>query len=604
MIDPSAQSESALEIERVAKIYRLYRKPAYRVLDLLGLCPKSQNCFTEHKALDDVSLTVGRGEKVAIIGRNGAGKSTLLKIITGAIQPTSGKVRVHGKVSALLQIGTGFHPDFTGRQNAYSSMALQGITGKTAHRKFEEIVDFAELEEYIDQPMKTYSTGMCARLMFSAAIVVTPDILVVDEVLGVGDAYFTHKSFDRMRQICTGHGTTLLLVTHDVYSAMNLCDRFIWIDQGRMKMDAAGKPTLDAYDQSIKEQEEIHLRHTAKAAVAARRTGAAHWYVKIASRSGFALPKPLGLWRIELGWADGFTSVLEVASHSTGWTLLAEGNLGPVETREGRACRSLAEFGSIFHKAEWMVAIPRELEPTSVGIDYLYDGDEPVIVTVAARQGDSILAGDLEPASGWQHAVITGDGGADAEDGTAGELGKLNRKGNGRVLIESIEFLDESGKPCFHIPCGQSACLRVGLKIRDPSVPRGFAYSFGMRATHTSALVGSFSDELCFPADSEEAIVTFHFQPLLIGSGRYFLSFSVYEPDVFRGGPLRYVTANPKLYCSVLRPIEFVVDARHPMDGVVLVKHPVRVEIAAPATRGGDERLAAAAVEAIAQHAQ
>ena len=136
-----------------------------------------------------------------------------------------------GQVSNLLQIGSGFHPDFTGRQNVFASLAHQGITGAAAARFFDEILAFAEIEEYIDQPMKTYSTGMCSRLMFSSSVVVKPDILIVDEILGVGDAYFAHKSFERMRDLCTHDGTTLLLVTHDIYSALNLCERFIWLDR-------------------------------------------------------------------------------------------------------------------------------------------------------------------------------------------------------------------------------------------------------------------------------------------------------------------------------------------------------------------------------------
>src|SRR5262249_32320531 len=139
--------------------YRLYQKPAYRLLDLFGLCPHASAYYTEHAALKDVELTIGRGEKVAIIGRNGAGKSTLLKIITGIVRPTAGSVEVHGQVSNLLQIGPGFPPDFTGRQNVFASLAHQGITGAEAARLFDDIVAFAEIEEYIDQPMKTYSTG-------------------------------------------------------------------------------------------------------------------------------------------------------------------------------------------------------------------------------------------------------------------------------------------------------------------------------------------------------------------------------------------------------------------------------------------------------------
>src|SRR5262249_27577453 len=136
----------------------------------------------------------------------------------------------------------------------------QGIIDRQASDLFDTIVDFAEIEEYIDQPMKTYSTGMCSRLMFSAAVMMTPDILVVDEVLGVGDAYFSHKSFQRMREMCTREGTTLLLVTHDIYSALNLCDRFIWIDRGVVRFDGDGKAAISLYEASIKEQEEQRLR--------------------------------------------------------------------------------------------------------------------------------------------------------------------------------------------------------------------------------------------------------------------------------------------------------------------------------------------------------
>jgi len=206
----------AIRTTGLTKRYRLYQKPAYRLLDLFGLCPPTRDFYSEHVALDDVDLTINSGEKVAIIGRNGAGKSTLLKCIAGLVGPTSGTADVYGKVSNLLQIGSGFHPDFTGRQNVYAALAHQGITGEAARRLFDEILAFAEVDEYIDQPMKTYSTGMCSRLMFASSVIVKPEILIVDEILGVGDAYFAHKSFERMRQLCSHGGTTLLLVTHDI----------------------------------------------------------------------------------------------------------------------------------------------------------------------------------------------------------------------------------------------------------------------------------------------------------------------------------------------------------------------------------------------------
>src|SRR2546422_1067502 len=289
----------AIRLSDIGKVYRLYQKPFYKFLDLFGLCPAGPEYYSEHSALSGVNVEIRSGEKIAIIGRNGAGKSTMLKVIMGLVQPTSGVVQVHGRISNLLQIGTGFHPDFTGRQNVFANLAHQGIIGDTAAALFEEIVQFAEIEEYVDQPMKTYSTGMCSRLMFSSSVVVAPEILLVDEILGVGDAYFAHKSFGRMRELCANAGTTLLLVTHDVYSALNLCDRFIWIDRGRIKFDGPGKDAVAMYESSIKEQEEQWLRQNNAAAL--RQSQTDHKmpdpivHVIVRSRTGFALNRPLAL---------------------------------------------------------------------------------------------------------------------------------------------------------------------------------------------------------------------------------------------------------------------------------------------------------------------
>ncbi|PYQ91659.1 MAG: ABC transporter ATP-binding protein, partial [Acidobacteria bacterium] len=198
---------------------------------MFGFLGNRPDAFTEHAALDGVNLEIRRGEKVAIIGRNGAGKSTFLKLVTNVIQPTAGSLEVKGDVHALLQIGTGFHPDFTGRQNVHAYLAQLGVSGADADRRCADAIAFAELEEYIDQPVKTYSTGMAMRLMFSASTAISPDLLVLDEVLGVGDAYFAQKSYDRMRELCERHDATLLLVTHDVYSAVRMCDRVVWFDR-------------------------------------------------------------------------------------------------------------------------------------------------------------------------------------------------------------------------------------------------------------------------------------------------------------------------------------------------------------------------------------
>jgi lipopolysaccharide transport system ATP-binding protein len=195
-------TDVAIRATDLKKVYRLYAKPAYRFLDMFGLLGPRAGAYAQHAALEGINLEIRRGENVAIIGRNGAGKSTCLKLITSVMQPTAGSLEVSGDVHALLQIGTGFHPDFTGRENVQAYFAQLGISGSEAARRCADAIAFAELEEYIDQPAKTYSTGMAMRLMFSASTAIDPDLLVLDEVLGVGDAYFAQKSYERMRELC------------------------------------------------------------------------------------------------------------------------------------------------------------------------------------------------------------------------------------------------------------------------------------------------------------------------------------------------------------------------------------------------------------------
>jgi lipopolysaccharide transport system ATP-binding protein len=206
-----------------------------------------------------INLEIRRGEKIGIIGRNGAGKSTLLKIITGNIQPTEGTVSVNGRVQALLELGTGFHPEFTGRENIKASLAYQGLSSKVIAKKEEEIIDFAELEEFIDQPIKTYSAGMYARLAFSTATSIEPDILIIDEVLGAGDAYFMNKCIERMRRLTSDRGVTVLYVSHDLGSVQALCDRIAWIKQGSLYADGEPLMIIKQYSAAVRHDEEIRL---------------------------------------------------------------------------------------------------------------------------------------------------------------------------------------------------------------------------------------------------------------------------------------------------------------------------------------------------------
>ena len=197
--------------------------------------------------IHDISFRVAPGDAVGIIGINGAGKSTLLKLITGTTQPTTGSVAIGGTVAALLELGMGFHPDFTGRQNAYMAGQLLGMPVETIRALMPQIEAFADIGDYIDQPVRVYSSGMQMRLAFSVATVRRPDVLIVDEALSVGDAYFQHKSFERIREF-RRQGTTLLIVSHDRAAIQSICDRAILLDRGRLAQEGSPEQVMDFYN--------------------------------------------------------------------------------------------------------------------------------------------------------------------------------------------------------------------------------------------------------------------------------------------------------------------------------------------------------------------
>lgn len=227
----------AILVQEVSKTYLLYRSPAQRFIDLLlGQSRRAQR-FT---ALDKVSLHVERGETVGIVGRNGAGKSTLLAAIAGVVKPSGGRIAVNGRLGALLELGAGFHPDYTGRENVYMAASLLGLTHDEVESKFEAIASFAGIGEHIEQPVRTYSSGMFVRLAFAVHTALNPDVLIVDEALAVGDAAFQAKCFRRLREL-KERGTAVLLVTHDTQSIRLFCDRAIWLDRGRVRLE--GDPT-------------------------------------------------------------------------------------------------------------------------------------------------------------------------------------------------------------------------------------------------------------------------------------------------------------------------------------------------------------------------
>ncbi len=224
-------SEIAIRVENLSKCYQIYERPHHRLLQSLF---RRKKYFRDFWALRDVTLEVRRGEVLGIIGRNGAGKSTLLQAICGTATPTAGTVTVSGRVAALLELGAGFNPEFTGRENAFLNAAILGMTRSEIAARFDEIVAFADLAEFIDEPVKTYSSGMFVRLAFAVAIHVSPDILIIDEALSVGDIAFRNKCLERLQKL-VADGVTILFVTHDISTLQLLCSRVVWLDHGRIK---------------------------------------------------------------------------------------------------------------------------------------------------------------------------------------------------------------------------------------------------------------------------------------------------------------------------------------------------------------------------------
>ncbi|GAB4313223.1 MAG: hypothetical protein Kow0059_04330 [Candidatus Sumerlaeia bacterium] len=235
--------------DHISKRYYLYSSPWAKVRELVGL-GSGGGRRREFWALRDVSLRVGRGQTLGVIGPNGAGKSTLLKVLTGITRPTSGQLEVKGKVAALLELGTGFHPEFTGRQNIHINGKMLGLSDAEIRAREQEIIAFAEIGPFIDQPLRTYSTGMAMRLGFAIGVAAHPDVFIIDEVLAVGDAYFSQKCFRKLEQI-RDLGTTILFVSHDMNAIVRLCDEAVLLNEGRIEAAGVPRDIIEYYTQLI-----------------------------------------------------------------------------------------------------------------------------------------------------------------------------------------------------------------------------------------------------------------------------------------------------------------------------------------------------------------
>jgi lipopolysaccharide transport system ATP-binding protein len=560
-------SDTVIHARDLRKIYRLYSGPGARFLDMFGLLGNRPGAYTEHAALDGVSLEIARGEKVAFIGRNGAGKSTLLKLITSVIEPTSGTLEVQGKVHALLQIGTGFHPDFTGRENVFAYLAQLGVTGAEAERRYREIVEFAELEEYIGQPVKTYSTGMAVRLMFSTATSITPELLVLDEVLGVGDAYFAQKSYERMRELTEGAGTTLLLVTHDIYSAVKICERIIWIDRGRVLMDGEGPVVIKAYEDSIRQQEEARLRvkkQSAMRQLAADASGepllleikpadgrpaasAVHFAALEIRRDGRALASlPLG----EQAFDEALLSHLQ--REGTSW--------GPSIEWQGKATRSLQNFGSPFHRIAGVLPVtPRSGAGATVVLEYWADADVDLVVQ-GHWGSDSKVLGRLSGAPGqWNIAELPLDGATDAAAAGLG-VNTSGMHGSGALVIHGMRTLNADGEETHSFGHRDAMTLELDYEIRDRALREHPQIVLALHRDGVQDVARWISRDLFLDGSRERrGHIRLRIPRLLITDGQYSVTVLVAKEGYYDTPQARFFSLNPDVYYCGSRVFDIVV---------------------------------------------
>ncbi|OWP49125.1 ABC transporter ATP-binding protein [Pseudomonas nitroreducens] len=238
-------SDFSIRVQNLGKCYQIYEKPHHRLLQML-LSRFGKSYFREFWAIRDVSFSIPKGKVIGILGKNGAGKSTLLQIICATLSPSHGDVEVNGRVAALLELGSGFNPEFTGIENIYLNGQILGLSPDEVSRKLDDILAFADIGDFVHQPVKTYSSGMFARLAFSVAVNVEPDILIVDEALSVGDAWFQHKSMARMRTLMES-GCTVLFVSHSIEAVRALCDEAVWLENGTIKMQGGVTEVTNAY---------------------------------------------------------------------------------------------------------------------------------------------------------------------------------------------------------------------------------------------------------------------------------------------------------------------------------------------------------------------
>lgn len=546
-------SDPIIEISDLSKMFRMFRSPRHRMMETLGL-PVPSSSYEEFWALRDVSFSVKPGERIGLIGRNGAGKSTLLKIVAGLLRPTSGQARVRGQVQALMELGTGFHPEFTGRANIISSLAYQGVTGKEAKRLLDDVIDFSELDEFMDKPVKTYSAGMYSRLAFAVATAVRPEILIIDEILGAGDAYFSAKSAARMRDL-TSQGTTVLFVSHDMSAVQMICDRCVWIERGRMVMDSDPNDVSKRYAASIRKQEELRLRainlklQRGDVSELLTSTDLDKTHILRFVTPGQCAPeKPVAIQRIDLLHHDEPLDSVVVGDARDDdrserlHLLTAKGFMEwgpPAKGPDGKPFRLVGRFGGSYNHAPISLRLPvgmgedvnfrlkithGPIDPAEPLVLQLFDGVEYITLGALQQSGDP-AAETVIPLK----AAATTEAEPPKEDQP--QLQQPERDdftyGTGDAWITNVDFLDERGSShrLFHF--SQPMYVKIDWCAKKALDRMVFVVCvYGLDGRCVSQTISPF---ILAKGDGSQGTITAAFEPLRIGKGDYLVSIGIFD---------------------------------------------------------------------------
>jgi ABC-type polysaccharide/polyol phosphate transport system ATPase subunit len=536
--------------------------------------------YPTHLAVDNVSLDIRAGERVAFIGRNGAGKSTLLKLITGVIEPTSGTVNVTGATHALLQMGAGFHPEFTGRQNAVRYLATLGLSDDDLTNAVAALVEFSELEEYIDQPLKTYSTGMQMRLIFAASTTIAPKLFVVDEVLGVGDAYFQQKSFSRLEELCNSNQTTLILVSHDIYSSARLCDRIVWLDRGRIEFDGEPFEAIRRYEASIRLQEERRLvkRHDLKEQSLESQVALSLWPQEDITWNAQDEPQlAFASLRVRVDKQESALRYEDVEGLAT---------LEESQDIDGRPARRYRAFGTALGLVYATGGWPEGSATAEAGQD-----PEVSIEVYATR--DCEIRGELtfRNRAGQRRYVFRHHGGGwQWINGRSTELNASphasvgSRFGLRSAEIVSAEFLDADDQASSSFDSLSVVQVRITLRLNDPDFADRPTLVVAFQREDTLRTHRFVAENLDLRGGSDQKLIEVKLKadPLLVAPGNYAVSVSLFGSKHFTAeGDKRFFSVSSSVLDSRPRYLQIEVKESHEsaLQTNVVFFQPVIVEL-------------------------